>query len=73
MAQSTLAEEWIGKGAVLFQSQEYEKAIMAYEQALRIVPQLAEAWSKKGDALRSLDRQGKRSLHTMKRSRLILT
>mgnify|MGYP001592657968 CR=1 FL=1 len=47
MAQTTLAEEWLGKGLVLFESQEYEKAIMAYEQAIRIVPQLAEAWAKK--------------------------
>ena len=56
MAQITLAEEWLGKGLVLFESQEYEKAIMAYEQAIRIVPQLAEAWAKKGEALRALDR-----------------
>jgi tetratricopeptide (TPR) repeat protein len=56
MAQTTLAEEWLGKGLVLFESQEYEKAIMAYEQAIRIVPQLAEAWAKKGEALRALDR-----------------
>ena len=39
MLQTTTVEEWLGKGQVLFDSQEYEKAIMAYEQALRIVPQ----------------------------------
>ena len=42
MAKTTLAEEWLGKGLVLFETQEYEKAIMAYEQALRIVPLLAD-------------------------------
>ena len=57
MTQTTLAEEWLGKGQLLFESQEYEKAIMSYEQAIRIVPQLAIAWMKKADALSALNQQ----------------
>ena len=52
MAQTTLAEKWLEKGLVLFETQEYEKAIMAFVQALRIVPLLAEAWAKKGEAFK---------------------
>ena len=55
MLQTTTVEEWLGKGQLLFESQEYEKAIMSYEQAIRIVPQLALAWMKKADALSALN------------------
>ena len=30
MTEATLSKEWLGKGLVLFESQEYEKAIMAF-------------------------------------------
>jgi len=47
MTQTVLADEWLAKGLVLFNSNEYEKAIMAYEQAIRMVPQSAVAWARK--------------------------
>jgi cytochrome c-type biogenesis protein CcmH/NrfG len=49
MIQNTSPEEWLRKGSILFESQEFEKALMAYEQALRIFPQSTEAWVKKGE------------------------
>ena len=51
MPENLLASDWLAKGLVLADSKEYEKAVMAFNQAIGAFPQCAEAWEKKGEAL----------------------
>jgi len=54
--QSNLAGEWNSKGAALYYQDDYDEAIKACDEAIRLDPNLASAWGIKGAALFS---QGK--------------
>lgn len=45
------AEEWLERGNELFSQGDYEEAIEAYDEALRLDPENPVAWSNKGTAL----------------------
>jgi len=53
---SKSAEVWFNKGFALSSLGKYEDAILAYEKAIQIDPQLVEAWNNKGIALGDLGR-----------------
>src|SRR5215813_1031893 len=50
------AKEWFQKGVALNTSEQYEGAIEAYKEAIRLNPAYAEAYNNKGDALYWLNR-----------------
>ena len=50
------ATELNNKGAALYYQGKYDEAIQAYNKALEINPQFADAWSSKGNALNSLSK-----------------
>ncbi|MDD4653697.1 MAG: tetratricopeptide repeat protein, partial [Methanothrix sp.] len=50
------AEEESSKGMAQYEQGEYEKAIQAYDEAIRLNPQYALAWHAKGNALFLLGR-----------------
>lgn len=62
MPENLLASDWLAKGLVLADSKEYEKAVMAFNQAIGAFPQCAEAWRKRrsfvcyGDVCGGLER-----------------
>jgi Flp pilus assembly protein TadD len=48
------AEDWTNKGdALLYDQQKYNEAIQAYDKAIEIDPQKADAWYSKGNALKA--------------------
>lgn len=49
-------EQWLEEGNKLFDLKQYSKALTAYEQALRLDPNYARAYTNKGLALRNLKR-----------------
>jgi tetratricopeptide (TPR) repeat protein len=51
-----LKEEWFKEGTTLHDLKRYEEALAAYEQAIRLDPNLALAYSNKGFALYGLKR-----------------
>ena len=60
------AEDWVKKGNA-FQSQgKYDEAIKAYDEAIRLDPNLAYAWSNKGGGLSPI------KANTMNLSRLMM-
>ena len=42
------AEQWFDKGLALYNQSKYDEAVMAYNEAIRLDPQYAAAWSNKG-------------------------
>ncbi|MCA1991739.1 MAG: tetratricopeptide repeat protein [Coleofasciculus sp. S288] len=48
--------EWYNRGNTRLENRQYEKAIAAYEQAIKIKPDYYEAWYYKGSALYQLQR-----------------
>jgi len=44
---------WYNKGAAFASLGEYDEAIKAFEEAIRLDPKFARAWYDKGDALLS--------------------
>lgn len=48
------AEVWCNKGIALADQNEYDEAIKAYDEAIRLDPDDAEAWYHKGIALEAL-------------------
>jgi len=48
------AEEWFYEGVDLYDLGKYDEAILAFEEAIRLDPELAEAWNNKGLALEVL-------------------
>ena len=48
------AEEWLDRGNELFGQGNYEKAIEAYDEAIRLDPENLVAWSNKGSAFLNL-------------------
>jgi len=53
---SKTVKKWLEKGDDLIKRKKYEKALIAYEKAIVINPQHAEAWNGKGVALDDLKR-----------------
>ena len=53
------AQEWGNKGLALYESGNYEEAIVAFDKALAIDPNLASAWNNKGLALYESGSYGK--------------
>ena len=53
------AAEWNLKGVTLSRQNKYEEAIQAFDQAIRINPEYADAWLNMADALSNLDIQRK--------------
>jgi tetratricopeptide (TPR) repeat protein len=51
--ESKTAEEWIREGQAEYDEQNYDAALQAYEEAIKINPQNANAWYKKGILLYS--------------------
>ena len=49
------AEDWFNKGVALYEQNEYDKAIEAFDEAIKQDPENAEAWFNKGIALSDLD------------------
>jgi hypothetical protein len=47
----TSANDWFDKGIALYNQGKYDQAIQAYDKAIEINPQYAEAWNNKGIAL----------------------
>ena len=54
--ESKSAEVWFNRGLALHSLGNYDDAIKAYDEAIRLDPNLAEAWNNKGNAL---GKQGK--------------
>jgi tetratricopeptide (TPR) repeat protein len=52
----TTASEWLDKGNALAGQGKYDEAIQAFDKAIEINPQYADAWSGKGTALRQIGR-----------------
>lgn len=52
----TTASDWFHKGNDLAAKGEYDKAILSYDEAIRLYPNYAKAWYNKGIALRRLGR-----------------
>jgi len=50
------AEDWFDKGFALQNQSKLDEAIKAYDEAIRLDPNLAEAWCNKGLALFSQDK-----------------
>lgn len=50
------SDVWLKRGIALSKSRQYEKAIAAYDQAIRAKPEFEEAWHNRGLALYSLNR-----------------
>jgi Flp pilus assembly protein TadD len=50
------AEEWLNQGIALGNQGKFDEAIQAFDEAIRINPQLAEAWNNKSNALKQLNR-----------------
>jgi tetratricopeptide (TPR) repeat protein len=48
------AEDWFNKGVTLYNESKYDEAIKAYDEAIRLAPNLIEAWNNKGMALDAL-------------------
>ena len=44
------AEDWFNKGKVLSNQSNYSEAIIAYDEAIKLNPNYATAWSSKGIA-----------------------
>ena len=42
MAETNSAKEWFDKGVVYFENNKFEEAILAYNEAIKIDPGLAE-------------------------------
>ena len=53
-ASPDLPNAWYGKGMALSMQGKHEEAIQAYNMAIKINPNIAEAWFKKGKALEAL-------------------
>ncbi|SRR6266487_1167745 len=49
-------EEWLNEGNALHSLQRYQEALVAYEQAIHLDPNFANAYNGKGAALRALNR-----------------
>ena len=47
---TALAKYWCDKGCALNSQGKYDEAIEAYDEAIRLDPDSAEAWNNKGDA-----------------------
>jgi len=56
LVEAKTAAEWYNEGVDLGQLGKYEEAIKAYDEALKINPQLVEAWNNKGAALSDIGR-----------------
>ncbi|WP_229390715.1 tetratricopeptide repeat protein [Methanosarcina sp. DH2] len=54
--QSENSAEWVNKGNVLCEIGEEDEAIKAYEQAIKLKPDYAEAWYNKSVVLASIDK-----------------
>ena len=50
------AKDWFEKGGISSRATEYEEAINAFNEAIRLSPRLAEAWINKGIALHAAER-----------------
>jgi tetratricopeptide (TPR) repeat protein len=50
----TTASEWLDKGLALYDQGKYDEAIQAYDKAIEIDPQNADAWDNKGTTLHKL-------------------
>lgn len=50
------AKDWYHKGTSLYDQGKLDEAIKAYDEAIRLDPNLANAWYKKGVALKALGR-----------------
>jgi tetratricopeptide (TPR) repeat protein len=48
--------DWLDKGNALSSQGKYDEAIQAYDEAIKLDPTLAAAWSNKGLALEALGR-----------------
>ena len=46
------AEKWLEEGRALDDQGKYDDAILAYDEAIRLDPEYAVAWSNKGETLR---------------------
>jgi tetratricopeptide (TPR) repeat protein len=53
---SLKTKEWLEEGNALYNLKRYEEALAAYEQAIRLDPNDADAYNGKGIALRNLNR-----------------
>lgn len=53
---SRYADAWCGKGAATANQGNYEEGINALDEAIRIDPNLVEAWYNKGAVLKALGR-----------------
>jgi tetratricopeptide (TPR) repeat protein len=47
------AKEWLNKGNSLLDQGKYDEALQAFEEAIRLNPQFAEAWNSKGITLKA--------------------
>jgi Flp pilus assembly protein TadD len=52
----TTAEDWVNKGDALGESGKYDEALQAFNEAIRLDPQNADAWNDKGYALELLNK-----------------
>jgi len=52
-----IAEDWVNKGDELYENGHYEEATQAFDKALQIDPNNAEAWEMRGNTLVCLDQQ----------------
>jgi tetratricopeptide (TPR) repeat protein len=50
-------EQWLEEGDRFGDLKQYSEALAAYEQAIRLDPNLAEAYNNKGDVLEQLNRK----------------
>jgi len=50
------AEDWFDKGLALYKQSKYDEAIVAYDEAIRLNPNLVAVWGAKGIALYSQGR-----------------
>ena len=50
------ATDWFNKGVDLYGQSKYDEAINAFDEAIKIDPNLAEAWNNKGLVLKVLGR-----------------
>jgi len=66
MAETISAKEWFEKGVGYFENNKFEEAILAYNEAIKIDPGLAEAFTNRGNALIVLGKY-EDALKTMKK------